>query len=690
VGRFGCGVGAMSLGNKPGDIRILGPANNKMNKGPDLSNLRPPIHTSLTGMKQAVHVLETATIEVKRTLVNEANLIYECKVCLSMFRSIANLVAHKRTFCKNLYSGVRHVFSDQEDKENCTTVVVEPEEADCCSELETWNMDNYSPSMDLIRTTGIIGDILNAPLVDKLNPTKISSVIHKLSSVAAKDPTSVFRTGRLADRPPDEGRLVLEPVYNTSNALYQSWKVTSDEQSIRDIHNDLNETKFLDKHVIIVGDDQVYDVPEDDTPTSAAKPKEAEEVEERVERYPCLWCPNHYISWKILRRHIIQVHNKTPEYTNSKRTEMMDKAFYAPKSARSTAVSCKPSASIAKQSAPSSQILPVKKLQIDVKRVPLDLSKFCSNVEPSNGCPVLKTKVGQTPVPAPVSSLHLLEKIVDEEEEPEEIPADVEKKIMEGINRRHLQCTTCFKRFRRTVLAQQHVAGTHLKLHRYKCTVCDFGAWKKSHVIRHAEKSHRSRTNQEHVVEQTKEVYFAKYQLQDQSSLEPKPPGGTLLKHNFGDVDLSNQNNSVCGINCGKPVNGVSNHDDGHADDIVPVSLIAGIRSQVSVLEDDHSSDGSEVTFNCSPKKKRKRLSSLSSESSNIDKKNIGGLVDPTNVMPRTKRSSLWSPSKSVQAEEKCEKSFRGLRGFKGGEDDISLDSTGRSTRQRASVKLEQ
>ena len=85
------------------------------------------------------------------------------------------------------------------------------------------------------------------------------------------------------------------------------------------------------------------------------------------------------------------------------------------------------------------------------------------------------------------------------------------------------------------------------------------------------------------MVEQTKEVYFAKYQLQDQSSLEPKPPGGTLLKHNFGDVDLSNQNNSVCGINCGKPVNGVSNHDVGHADDIVPVSLIAGIRDALLI-----------------------------------------------------------------------------------------------------------
>ena len=49
-------------------------------KGPDISNLRPPIHTSVTGMKQAVHALETGSLEVKRCLLNEANLIYECKV----------------------------------------------------------------------------------------------------------------------------------------------------------------------------------------------------------------------------------------------------------------------------------------------------------------------------------------------------------------------------------------------------------------------------------------------------------------------------------------------------------------------------------------------------------------------------------------------------------------------------------
>ena len=59
--------------------------------GPDLSILKPPILTTITGMKQAVHSLETGSLEVKRVLLNEANLIYECKVCLGMFRSIANL-----------------------------------------------------------------------------------------------------------------------------------------------------------------------------------------------------------------------------------------------------------------------------------------------------------------------------------------------------------------------------------------------------------------------------------------------------------------------------------------------------------------------------------------------------------------------------------------------------------------------
>ena len=73
-----------------------------------------------------------------------------------MFRSIANLVAHKRAFCKQVYTQVRHTFSDQEDKENTVEVVVEPEDAGCSTDLHTWNMDNFSPSMDLIRYNRVL------------------------------------------------------------------------------------------------------------------------------------------------------------------------------------------------------------------------------------------------------------------------------------------------------------------------------------------------------------------------------------------------------------------------------------------------------------------------------------------------------------------------------------------------------
>ena len=83
------------------DKTILGPAARNLSSGPDLSQLKSPIRTSLSGTKQVIHALECGTGEVKEYLLEEINLMYECKTCFSVFRSIANLVAHKRTFCKS-------------------------------------------------------------------------------------------------------------------------------------------------------------------------------------------------------------------------------------------------------------------------------------------------------------------------------------------------------------------------------------------------------------------------------------------------------------------------------------------------------------------------------------------------------------------------------------------------------------
>jgi len=37
--------------------------------------------------------------QVRQLLSLECSLIYECKVCRNMFRSLANFISHKRVFC---------------------------------------------------------------------------------------------------------------------------------------------------------------------------------------------------------------------------------------------------------------------------------------------------------------------------------------------------------------------------------------------------------------------------------------------------------------------------------------------------------------------------------------------------------------------------------------------------------------
>ena len=62
------------------DASILGPRAARLARGPDISQLRQPIKTSISGTRQVIHALETATGDVKKFLLDEINLMYECKI----------------------------------------------------------------------------------------------------------------------------------------------------------------------------------------------------------------------------------------------------------------------------------------------------------------------------------------------------------------------------------------------------------------------------------------------------------------------------------------------------------------------------------------------------------------------------------------------------------------------------------
>lgn len=69
------------------------------NETSDLSQLRKPIDISSSSLKQVAELFEKGSDEVKSILNYECDIIYECKICRSLFRSLANLISHKRAYC---------------------------------------------------------------------------------------------------------------------------------------------------------------------------------------------------------------------------------------------------------------------------------------------------------------------------------------------------------------------------------------------------------------------------------------------------------------------------------------------------------------------------------------------------------------------------------------------------------------
>eukprot|EP00057_Strongylocentrotus_purpuratus_P005252 XP_003730527.2 PREDICTED: zinc finger protein 800-like [Strongylocentrotus purpuratus] len=73
--------------------------------GLDSSQLLPPMHTSRRGLQQVLDLFRNATPSLKQILLQEADIIYECRVCKGLFRGLVNFIEHKRSYCK-LLSGI--------------------------------------------------------------------------------------------------------------------------------------------------------------------------------------------------------------------------------------------------------------------------------------------------------------------------------------------------------------------------------------------------------------------------------------------------------------------------------------------------------------------------------------------------------------------------------------------------------
>ena len=92
----------------------------------DVSMLRQPIDLGTSGAAQIAKCLQYGTQEVQDLLINECDLIFECKVCRSMFRGLPNFMAHKRVYCTEQYkdNNLQYVIPHLNEPQ---TVIVQPE-----------------------------------------------------------------------------------------------------------------------------------------------------------------------------------------------------------------------------------------------------------------------------------------------------------------------------------------------------------------------------------------------------------------------------------------------------------------------------------------------------------------------------------------------------------------------------------
>ncbi|KAK5650805.1 hypothetical protein RI129_001834 [Pyrocoelia pectoralis] len=86
----------------------LGKAPTNGNEQIDLSHIGKTIHTSLFGLRQVLALFETATEEVQAYITYECDIMYECRICRTIFRSLANFILHKRNYCQELYKKTKN------------------------------------------------------------------------------------------------------------------------------------------------------------------------------------------------------------------------------------------------------------------------------------------------------------------------------------------------------------------------------------------------------------------------------------------------------------------------------------------------------------------------------------------------------------------------------------------------------
>ncbi|XP_038220092.1 uncharacterized protein LOC119838296 [Zerene cesonia] len=306
--------------------------NNEDSEDLDYSLLRKPIPTSVTGFAQARKVFDLATEELKELLTNECDLLYECKVCRNLFRSLMNFISHKRIYCKEKFNCTVHShFTSVNSTANELLKIKKFEE----NYLEFLKDKSQEPNENIEENDAI-------PMTKDL-----TTVIEKI----------VTSRGIQEDQLKEQ-EVILQKIPKTSVAVYQNIKY-NDSSNVDDMRTQVNELDTIlsrqnavlqsdgkfkiesnvdseNEGVIQISDDEENDCLDNlkckicelqfSTQKTLKSHIKTKHLESRLV-YPCPDCLEIFsTSWSVYR-HLFKVHRKTAAQIRRLRETIQSKAF---------------------------------------------------------------------------------------------------------------------------------------------------------------------------------------------------------------------------------------------------------------------------------------------------------------------------------------------------------------------------
>ncbi|XP_022119850.2 uncharacterized protein LOC110996481 [Pieris rapae] len=294
----------------------------------DYSLLRRPLSTSVTGFAQARKVFDLATDEVREILSNECNMIYECKVCTNLFRSLANFISHKRVYCAEKCSSVYNSY-----------------EANSLIKCEVLKIKRFEEKYQEFLKENLNINSINAE--DKRIPLSrdLTTIVEKIAT-----------TKGVSDDKINQKNVVLEKIPKSSVAVYQTLQVDNNEDAMSTQVTELD--NILSKENAVMQSDGNFKVQNnseeienviqisDDEDNSCMQELKCRHCDQQFSTrktlkfhiktkheasrlvYPCPDCLEIFsTSWSVYR-HLFKVHRKTAAQIRRLRETIQSKAFH--------------------------------------------------------------------------------------------------------------------------------------------------------------------------------------------------------------------------------------------------------------------------------------------------------------------------------------------------------------------------